>query len=167
MTVKELLETNMELVDVQITLRSKEGWLLNELNIGPDYGVVPPYPQMVPKDESYAGTDSLYNKKQAQYIQKNINAYDDGKDYFQLCLNRFPKGWLDLEVFSWHQGYVYPGHHQRKVHPGEFNWHGIRITANRYEDTLIELEEPKAIEKKNEQLEGQMDIFDFVDEVTE
>ena len=164
MTVKELLETNMELVDVRITLRNKDGWLLNELNIGPDYGVVPPYPQRVPKNESYAGTLSDCNKKDAVYIRKNINSYDDGKEYFQLCLNRFPKGWLDLEVFSWHQAHVYSPHHHRQVPPGEFNFHGITIRAIRYEDTLIELEEPKAIEHKQEQLEGQMDIFDFVED---
>ena len=63
MTVKEILETNMELVDVQITLRNKDGWILNELNIGPDFGVVPPYPQMVPKSYEYAGTRNDCQKK--------------------------------------------------------------------------------------------------------
>lgn len=160
MTVRELLETNMMLCDVQITLRNKDSWLLNELNIGPDYGVKPPYPTRVPIAEKYARNRSECYLKDAIYIRKNINAYDDGKDYFQLCLNRFPKGWLDLEVFSWHYGFAYDGHHQRQ-RPVD-GWQAIRVDARRYEDTLVVLEEPKEITQKSDQLDGQMDITEWL-----
>lgn len=162
MTVRELLDTNMGIVDVKITLRNKDGWLLNELNIGPDYGVVPPYPQRVPKEERYAGNYSEDTKKDAVYIRKNINTYDDGKEFFQLKLGVFPKGWLDLEVYSWHYSHVYPAHHTRKVPPGQFVFEGISITAQRYEDTLVVLEEPKALVQKSDQLEGQMHITEWL-----
>ena len=39
--------------------------------------------------------------RDALYIDKAINARDEGKDYFEIKLNRFPKGWLDLEVYDW------------------------------------------------------------------
>lgn len=160
MTVRELLETNMMLCDVKITLRNKDSWLLNQLNIGPDYGVKPPYPTQVPVEEKYVGNLSESCRKDAIYIRKNINSYDDGKDYFQLCLNRFPKGWLDLEVFSWHYGFAYDGHHQRQK-PVD-GWQAIKIDARRYEDTLVVLEEPKALVQKSEQLDGQMDITEWL-----
>ena len=161
MTVKELLETNMMLCDVEITLRDKDSWLLNQLNIGPAYGVKPPYPTQVPIAEKYAGNQSECYRKDAIYIRKNINAYDDGKDYFQLFLNRFPKGWLDLEVFSWHYGFAYDGNHQRQ-RPAD-GWQAIRIRAIRYDDTLVALEEPKALVQKSDQLEGQMDITEWLE----
>lgn len=161
MTVKELLETNMFLCDVQITARTKDGWLLDELNIGPDFGVVPPYPQMVPKNYRYVGTQNECDKKQAQYVRKNINAYDDGKEYFQLFLNRFPKGWLELEVESWRPTSGYYRYHMRN-RPID-GWQAVRITAIPYEETLVVLEEPKEITQKQEQLEGQMNIMDYLE----
>lgn len=44
MTVRELLENNSLIVDVCITLLNKDGKNIDQLNIGMDYGVEPPYP---------------------------------------------------------------------------------------------------------------------------
>ena len=56
---------------------------------------------MVPKEERYIGNLSLETKREAYYIDKSINAWDDGKDYWQVKVNRIPKKWLELEVYSW------------------------------------------------------------------
>ena len=54
MTVRELIELNMMITDIEITVR-KNGGLLDQLNIGPAEGIKPPYPTMVPKEERWVG----------------------------------------------------------------------------------------------------------------
>ena len=161
MTVRDLIEANMYITDVEISLRNNDGWLLNQLNIGMDYGVKRPYPTQVPIEEKYAGNTSQSVRKDAIYLRKSINTYDDGKEYFQVKFGQFPRGWLDLEVFSWRAGHVYAKHHDRQKPVDD--WFGIRISARRYEDTLIVLEEPKAIEQKNDQIDGQIDIYEWLE----
>ena len=48
MTVEELLKLNGLITDVVIEVRINGSRLLDELNIGPDFGVVPRYPTQVP-----------------------------------------------------------------------------------------------------------------------
>ena len=100
MKVRELIELNQMITDVKITVR-KDGKLLDQLNIGPSEGIKPPCPTMVPKEEKYIGNMSIETKREAHYISKSINAWDDGKDYWQVKPDRIPKKWLDLEVYSW------------------------------------------------------------------
>lgn len=171
MTVKELIELNQMITDMEITVRQNGSVLLDQLNIGPAEGVKPPFPTMVPKSERYVGNISVETKREAYYIDKNINAWDDGKDYWQVKVNRIPSKWLDLEVISWG---VYPascvvyganrrndyGHSHKNI-----NFHGQRI----YIDVLpsgqkldVPEEKPKEVD---DQLDGQMSIDDWDYEV--
>lgn len=104
MTVKELIELNNMITDLEITVRIGGNLLLDQLNIGCSEGVKPLYPTRVPKDPKYAGNfnqsnDDMY--KDATYIPKSINAWDNGKDYYQLLIGKIPAKWLDLTVCGW------------------------------------------------------------------
>ena len=101
MTVKELIELNQMITDVEITVRKDGTKLLDQLNIGPAEGIRPSHPTMVPKEEKYIGNMSLETKREAHYINKSINSWDDGKDYWQVKWNRIPSKWLELTVYSW------------------------------------------------------------------
>ena len=130
MTVKELIELNQMIVDVEITVRKDGNALLDQLNFGPSEGVKPPHPMMVPIDERYIGTMNQCHQREAYYIDKSINSWDDGKDYWQVKVNRIPAKWLDLEVFSWS---AWPastaGCYGRRTVEGHsnVNFHGERI----------------------------------------
>lgn len=165
MKVRELIELNQMITDIEITVR-KDGGLLDQLNIGPARGIKPPFPTMVPKEERYIGNMSLETKREAHYIGKNINAWDDGKDYWQIKPDRLPKKWLELEVTSWE---VWPastvvygatrrndyGHSHKNI-----NFHGQRINIETIASgERLEIPEPKA--KEEDQLEGQMSIEDW------
>lgn len=107
MTVKELIEINQNIVDVYIEVRNypTNGQILDALFIGMDAGVVPPYPF------EWGVSTSKHGK--AKYIRKSINAYDDGRDYWEIKTNRIPEKFLGLEVYSWQMQPVYTPHHPR------------------------------------------------------
>lgn len=160
MTVKELIETNQLITDVIIEIRLQGHVLIDCLHIGPDAGIIPPYPTMVPKDKKYVGNFSEEFKKVSTYILKNINAWDEGKDYWQVKTNKIPSRWLDLEVFSWESRPAYFGHHPRANHDGHksngFYGQAIKIIA-------LPAEDMKAEENVcDTNLEGQMNIYDFI-----
>ena len=167
MKVRELIELNQMITDMEITVRQNGTALLDQLNIGPAEGIKPPYPTMVPKEERYIGNMSVSTKREAHYIDKSINAWDDGKDYWQIKTKRIPEKWLDLEVINWG---VRPascvvhgvsrrndyGHSHKNV-----NFHGQRISIDALPSgQKLDVPEPK-IEQANEQLEGQMSIDDW------
>ena len=170
MTVKELIELNQMITDVEITVRVNGSALLDQLNIGPAEGIKPPYPTMVPKEERYIGNNSISTKREAHYINKSINAWDDGEDYWKVKPDRIPKKWLDLEVYSWG---VWPastvvyGRSRRNNYDFNFknvSFHGQRLNVTalpKGEKLEIPEEKPKEAEQ---QLEGQSNIFDFLDE---
>ena len=162
MTVEELISLNQMIVDLTITVR-KDGALLDQLSIGPDAGKKPRFPLMVPKDEKHIG--SLTDKKESAYIQKSINAWDDGHDYWQVKPNRIPKAWLALEVDSWESYPAYYGNHPRANVDGHRNvsFHGerVKITALPSGQKLsVPEEKPKA-----EEFDGQMSFEDWNYEV--
>lgn len=173
MTVKELIELNQMITDVEITIRKDGSALLDQLNIGPAEGIKPPYPTMVPKEERYIGNLSLETKRKAHYIDKSINAWDDGKDFWQVKPDRIPKKWLNLEVYSWE---VWPASTviagRRSNYNFNFpnvNFHGqkINITALPSGESM-EIKQPqetKEAKKDDDQLEGQMSIEDMNYEV--
>lgn len=150
MTVRELMQLNQMITDAEITVRKNGSALLDQLNIGPAEGIRPRYPQMVPKEEKYVGNMSLETKREAYYIDKSINAWDDGKDYWQIKLNRIPQKWLDLEVVSWE---VWPAstisHGRRTNYDLNFknvNFHGQRIKITALpsgEQLVIKEQKPK------------------------
>ena len=165
MTVRELLETNNMIVDVEIKIRNEQGWMLDELNIGCSQGIKPKYPTRVPREPRWAGSycrndDHMF--RDASYIPKSINAWDDGKDYYEIKLNRFPKGYLDLTVVSWDcfPANIHTAYSPRRM-TGDFrnvnftDAQRIRITAT---GTAPILAEPKEIKVKEEQMEGQITL---------
>ena len=101
MKVKELIELNQMITDIEITVRKNGSALLDQLNIGLSEGIEPPYPTTVPISEQYIGNTSEFCRRKAHYIEKSINAWDDGKDYWQIKPDRIPKKWLELEVYAW------------------------------------------------------------------
>ena len=74
MTVRELIELNPRIVDIEITVRENGNMLVDFMAIGPDAGVEPPFPQMIPN------VKGAFNgpKHKATYKRKSINAWDDG-----------------------------------------------------------------------------------------
>lgn len=171
MTVRELIELNQMITDIEITIRKNGSALLDQLNIGPAEGIKPPFPTMVPKEEKYVGNIGIDTKREAYYIDKSINAWDDGKDYWQVKPDRLPKKWLDLEVYAWE---VWPastavygssrrndwGHSHKNI-----NFHGQRINITALPSgEKLEVKEPKSEQiKKEPQLEGQMNIMEFLE----
>lgn len=165
MTVRELIELNQMITDAEITVR-KDGKLLDQLNIGSAQGIKPPYPIQVPTEEKYIDNMSYSTKRDAHYINKSINTWDDGKDYWQVKPDRIPKKWLDLEIYAWE---AWPAstaiYGRRRNYDANFknvNFHGerINITALPSGESLAVQEPVQKV--KEEQIEGQMDIEDFL-----
>lgn len=164
MTVRDLIELNAMITDLEITVRQNGGLLLDQLNIGCSEGVKPPYPTRVPKDPKYAGNfnqsnDEIY--KDAAYIPKSINAWDDGKDYYDIKVNRIPAKWLELEVYSWDAGKASSvGVNPRRYNNVTFHGERLRIIALPSGESL-EVKE-NISEKSEVTLPGQMSIEDFI-----
>ena len=168
MTVKELIELNQMITDCEITVRDN-GFLVDQLNIGCAEGEKPPYPTRVPRNRKYAGAMDIRSEnkfKDAAYILKSINAWDDGKDYWQVQWKRIPSAWLNLEVDSWE---VWPSTRVCYSSPrrkrGNFNGQKIVITALYGGRTLEAPEEEKP--KQSDEIDGQMSIEDWDYEVVE
>ena len=167
MTVRELIELNMMIVDVEITVRTKEGKLVDQLDIGCAVGVKPPYPMRVPKDEKYIGNTNRYCDKyfrESTYIPKSINSWDDGKDYWQLKANRIPEKWLELEVTSWEvwRASTYGTSPRRDMHKScGFNGQRINITALPSGERLTVPEEKKEPKTKDD---GQMTLDEYLND---
>jgi len=167
MKVRELIELNQMITDMEITVRQNGTALLDQLNIGPAEGIKPPYPTMVPKEERYIGNMSVSTKREAHYIDKSINAWDDGKDYWQIKTKRIPEKWLELEVYSWE---VWPASSVCYTSPrrGHTHFHGQRLNITALPSgEKMEITEPKPKQEQTEQLEGQMSIDDWNYEVRE
>ena len=170
MKVRELIELNQMITDVQITVRKGGTALLDQLNIGSAEGEKPPYPLMVPKEERYIGNMSIETKREAHYINKSINAWDDGKDYWQVKVNRIPKQWLDLEVYSWGVSpastVCYSSPRRRNGNMKNVNFHGQRIDITAIPSgECLEVKEVKQTEPEPDQVDGQMSIEDWDYEV--
>lgn len=166
MRVKDLIELNAMITDLEITVRKDGDLLLDQLNIGPSEGVKPPYPMRVPKSEKYAGSLNQHNDdcfKDAAYISKSINAWDDGKDYYEIKVNRIPAKWLKLEVYSWqvwHASRVVTTNPRRHL-SNNFQGQLMKIVALPNGEKL----EVKQEEKPEESLPGQMSIEDYLDTI--
>lgn len=173
MKVRELIELNQMITDVEITIRQNGTLRLDQLNIGPERGEKPRYPTRVPIKPEYAGLNDIYDNKkyrEATYIPKSINAWDDGKDYWQVKPNRIPGKWLDLEVYSWDNRPARTVATESPRRGGMFrnnNFHGeeIHIVALPNGQTLdVPVEDPR---QQDNQLDGQMSIADWDYEVME
>lgn len=160
MTVRELISLNQMIVDIEITVRKNGNALLDQLNFGPSEGVKPPYPLMVPIDERYIDNIGNSYRREAYYIPKSINAWDDGKDYWQVKPERLPKKWLDLEVYAWE---VWPASQVCTTSPRRghnVNFHGQRINIIALPSgSSLELIKVKP-EKEEEEEDGQLTLAD-------
>lgn len=159
MTVRELIELNAMITDLQIEVRHEGNLLFDELNIGLNVGRKPPFPVRVPikYDVNLAkGCRSSKFFRDAAYIQKSINSFDDGREYWEVKPNRIPKGWLDLEVFSWEVWQA-----SRVGCPGRQNnnFYGQRLNIVALPSGQT-LSRPKQEQKENE-YDGQMSIEDW------
>jgi hypothetical protein len=167
MTVRELIELNQFVTDAEIEIRRDGCRLLDALFIGCAVGNKPPFPVKVPESERFV--DSLTRRKEAHYVQKSINAWDDGRDYWQVKPDRIPKAWQELKVFSWE---VWPasiiGNPRRSTgNAKNVNFHGQRlnVVALPPGDLPVEVLAERMAEEKPKQtseIDGQTDIFDFI-----
>lgn len=172
MTVRDLIDTNQKITDVQITVRKDGTRLLDQLNIGCHEGIKPRFPTRVPKDEKYINNFSTLDSKMykdAAYIPKSINAWDDGHDYWQVKTNRIPDKWLALEVFGWDAAPALTHTHlsPRRSTDGHtnVNFHGLRISITAL-PSGEKLDIPEPIQKQpKEELDGQMSFDDWNIEV--
>lgn len=167
MTVKELIELNQRITDVQITVRYKGSRLLDQLNIGCHEGVKPPYPTRVPLSAKYIDNFAVLDPKHhrdATYIPKSINAWDDGKDYWQVKVDRIPTKWRDLEVIGWDSSAASTvGTTSPKR--GRTNFHGERIRINVLANgESLEVKQPETREPEEEPIDGQISIADWLKE---
>lgn len=161
MTVKALIELNQMITDVEITVRKDGSRLLDQINIGVSQGIKPPFPTMVPKDERYIDNMSLETKREAYYIEKSINAWDDGKDYWQIKVNKIPSKWLELEVYSWDVWRASTtGCPRRERCRTHFNGQRINIIALPSGNSL-KVKEPKIAEDESD---GQMTLNEWLGE---
>lgn len=169
MTVRELMELNQMITDVNIEIRRDGSRLLDALFIGCAEGVKPPFPFKVPESEQYI--DNLTRRKEARYIAKSINAWDDGKDYWQVKPDRIPKKWLELTVFSWE---VWPAS-SLGINPRRRTGRGTNVTFHGQRLNVVALppgsvtvedlaEQMNDSAPKQDQIEGQMNIEDFMTE---
>lgn len=159
MTVKELIELNQMILDVVIEVRKDGGLLIDKISIGNDVGRKPEYPTRVPIKPEYAGNNNRYydgQYKDAAYIQKSINAREDGKEYWETKWNRIPAKYLELEVFGWEVWSAYRGIHFDKYREGE----RINITALPSGQTRPE-PEPREKKPAAEEDSNQMTIDDW------
>jgi hypothetical protein len=122
----------------------------------------------VPTKEEYAGSLAQHTDKykDAAYIPKSINAWDDGKDYYEIKVNRIPAKWLELEVHSWEVwkassvGTTSP----RRYHNNNFQGQLMRIVALPSGEKLEII--PQSEQKEKEVgLPGQMNIEDYLEAI--
>ena len=171
MTVRELIELNQMITDVEIEIRKDGHRLLDVLCIGCAEGVKPPCPRKVPESEDYINNPTKL--KEARYIPKSINVWDDGKDYWQVKPDRIPKAWLELTVFSWQVWEasslgINPRRRSGTGRSTNVTFHGERLNVIALPPGIVTVE--TLAEKMTEgasgsdQIEGQMDINDFITE---
>ncbi len=167
MTVRELIELNNMICDVIIEVRENGTLLLDKLSIGVAVGRKPPYPTRVPKKPEYANNLSQHTNmyKDAQYILQSINAWDDGKDVWQVKVNRIPKQYLDLQVYDWEVHPCYcPIGTRRSNYNSMFEGNKIEIIALQ-EGWKPAEEKPKAENKDTEvQLDGQITLEEWLED---
>lgn len=170
MTVKELIELNQMITDIEIEIRINGNALLDALHIGCAIGEKPPHPMKVPKERKYVGNMSTSCQKEATYLPKSVNAWDDGKDYWQVKPDRIPKGWRDLEVYSWEVWPAsivsYTSPRRSTGHCKNVNFHGqrINIIALPSGEALPDPGQKKPMTAVSDPMAGQMSLEDFMKE---
>lgn len=152
MTVEEFMNLNQNITDLYIEVREAGSKLVDYLAIGPDAGIKPRYP---------IGLSDRATKKEGTYLRKNINAWDDGSDYWKSKPNKLPKGWKDLEIIAFNSvPILFSNHHRSASHPSRsYECYRLWVLPS---GEYLEKEPPK----EEVQLPGQTSIFDFINEVS-
>lgn len=166
MTVKDLIDLNQMIVDVEIEIRKDGHRLVDALMIGCERGKKPHQPIKVPIDDRYI--DNLTMRREANYIDKSINAWDDGKDYYQIKWQRIPERWLNLEVYSFE---IWPastfGNPRRRTGKAKnVNFHGqrINIIALPGGETQITKQIKNEKPREKSEFDAQMTVEEFLEE---
>lgn len=143
MTVKEMLETNCNIVTVDISIRD-DGKLLHRIKIG-----------------KFAEADKFPTLGKTRWDAKRvpINYYDKGKEYFGYVPGSIPKQLEAMRVTRW---MVLP------------EYKGYRTTIHELKELYLDVERDMEVvegegwkeiqdkkEIKNNQLEGQLCLFDM------
>lgn len=132
MTVKELIELNWLIGDIEIEVRKDgNGILLKRLKIG-------------------AGAEEAKDPElREKEIVKNteINIRDTGDFYYGLIMSKIPKNWLNLKVYSWRMRWSY------RPNDRESSLESIEIEC--YPDGYKEEKEKPDTEKDD----GQLSLF--------
>lgn len=165
MKVQELIELNQMITDIEITVRENGTLRLDQLNIGPHQGIKPRFPTRVPTKREYANSMNQHNDemyRDAYYINKSLNSWDDGKDYWQVKPSRIPTKWLDLEVFSWEVWEAGITGVPRRQVEGKFknvSFHGQRlnIVALPSGQKLV-IDKPETKTETKKEIEGQIEM---------
>lgn len=127
MRVRELLETNDHVTDLEVKVRWN-GFLRDALYAGLSSGIKPVYPIQIPVDPyKYSPADKT---READYLPKPINAWDkDG--YFKVLISKIPAKYLDLEVDFWKADTPLATHHPRLLRGSTFAWElqRLKVTA--------------------------------------
>lgn len=136
MLVRELIELNSLIGDITVTIRDGNGKeKIKAFHIGAGAGIPP-----------------IYHDKNDVYKEIEINAWDTGKEYYKLLMNKLPKQILDLQVFEYNIVTSY----RRFVASTQHSLQHIYIAVRQGEK-----DKTPDIEGK-EQLKGQMNIEDFI-----
>lgn len=141
MTIKELIELNDYIGDITVTIRDSEGKnKIQEYHIGVNAGIIP-----------------VYHDDKDVYEEIEINTFDKGKDYYQILVSRVPKQILELRVFAYriwgsYRRYLSASHGLEHVH----------ITVRQGENAKTPVIKEKSQEAKKEELEGQINLEDFI-----
>lgn len=155
MTIRELAEHNQLICDIEIDVRNA-GHLENRYRFGDGA-------------KYYSGDNSpMFSGgktfRDITVVDKTeINAHDMGKDYYQVKLNRIPKRFqsvLDEDVCSWNLSHAYRG--LSSFYASAKCLH-VTIDAG-WMAQPFESETEEKHSAKDEQLEGQSNIFDFLED---
>ena len=153
MTIRELAEHNQLICDIEIEVRNA-GHLEHVYRFGDGA-------RYYPGDNSPMFQKGKTFRDITDVDKTEINAHDMGKDYYQVKLNRIPKKFqfiLDEELCSWNITHAYRGLSSFYAEAKK-----LLITIDgAWQSQPVESEEKTAA--KNEQLEGQTNIFDFLEE---
>lgn len=133
MTVKELIELNWLIGDIENNVRKDgNGVLLKKLKIG----------------AGVEETNCLELREKEIVKNTEINIRDEGDFHYGLILNKIPKNWLNLKVYSWRM--------RRLYRPDDRESSLESIEMNCYPDGYKEEKEKQNTEKDN----GQLSLFE-------
>ena len=136
MKIKELLELNNCIGDLDVEIRDENAIYIKSYHIGLNSGIEPI--QRPPLCENDV------------YKEVSINSFDTKRVYYQILLNKIPKQLLELEVFSWRSYEAF-----RRDYSCELERVLIEVRGVNH----VEIKEECL--KNDAQLSGQMEITDF------